>query len=98
MFHEFAPLIDPILKLNWLCCGIAKTTMCTSKIAHFALVQKLVVVMDERIVHHHPGRILPPLGVFLQIYCTFEQNIDTFRQEYFCLGLASSCRCYGVPS
>ena len=50
MFHEFAPLIDPILKLNWLCCGIAKTTMCTSKIAHFALVQKLVVVMDERIV------------------------------------------------
>jgi hypothetical protein len=24
--------------------------MCTSKIAHFALVQKLVVVMDERIV------------------------------------------------
>ena len=50
MFHEFAPLIDPILKLNWLCCGIAKTTMCSSKIAHFALVQKLVVVMDERIV------------------------------------------------
>ena len=50
MFHEFAPLIDPILKLIWLCCGIAKTTMCSSKIAHFALAQKLVVVMDERIV------------------------------------------------
>ena len=50
MFHEFAPLIDPILKLNWLCCGIAKTTVTWAKIAHFAMVKKLVVVMDERIV------------------------------------------------
>ena len=50
MFHEFAPLIDPILKLIWLCCGIAKTTVAWAKIAHFAMVKKLVVVMDERIV------------------------------------------------
>ena len=50
MFHEFAPLIDPILNLIWLCCGIAKTTVTWAKIAHFAMVKKLVVVMDERIV------------------------------------------------
>ena len=50
MFHEFAPLIDPILNLNWLCCGSAKTTVTWAKIAHFAMVKKLVSVMDERIV------------------------------------------------
>ena len=50
MFHEFAPLIDPILNLIWLCCGIAKTTVTWAKIAHFAMVKKLVSVMDERIV------------------------------------------------
>ena len=50
MFHEFAPLIDPILKLIWLCCGIAKTTVTWAKIAHFAMVKKLVSVMDERLV------------------------------------------------
>jgi hypothetical protein len=40
----------PTCKNIWRCCGNAKITVPSSKIAHFALVQKLVVVIDERIV------------------------------------------------
>ena len=67
MFHEFAPLIDPILNLNWLCCGIAKTTVTWAKIAHFAMVKKLVSVMEKRIVpcvHQEPGYSSYGLGVY----------------------------------
>ena len=40
----------PTYKKFWRCCGSAKNTVAWAKIAHFAMVKKLVVVMDERIV------------------------------------------------